>query len=1530
MFIRSFIYLALCTLSTVTASEPSDVYQIEYIPLPEGEVIEVSAIAELDDQRVAISTRRGEIWIGEGLYEDTIGKVTWTRFAYGLHEGFGLFQREDGDLIVTQRGEVTQLKDTNGDGKADRFLNLCNAWGNSKDYHEFAFSTKPDREGNIWMALCLTGSVNSAVPFRGWAVRVTPEGELIPTTSGIRSPGGIGFDQAGTAFCTDNQGFWNGSSSLKPLLPDTFVGHPDTIQWYDHPLAKQQQLTKPDASLFPMAKGTFLDLYEKRKECPQLVPPAVVFPHAKLGQSPTGITTDLSGGKFGPFSRQLLVGEVSHSQVQRVMLEKVNGVYQGAVINLLSGLNFGVVPVEMNQEKGYLFLGGTNRGWGSRGKEPYGLARVKWTGQVPFEIQDMKAAPEGFRFRFTQPIDQESLENIAGIKLSAYTYHLGADYGSPEIKLSAPKVREVHIGEDKKTAYLKIDGLVPGHVHEFTFDELKSAEGSPLRQSSIYYTLNEIPEKDPLFHTGSHKGDVITAPLHRQPEVVPAQYDGTPEPAPEGAVSLFNGADLNLWQRWKTQDKENPSTAPTWTIKPDKSMTVNPRTGGIQLKENLLKGSGHLHIEWKSPAKVVGSGQGRGNSGVMIEGFPEVQVLDCYQNETYPTGMTGALYTQRPPLVNACRKPGEWQKYDIYITRAVLNDQGKPVAPASIKVFHNNVLIQEHLECAPRLQEGGLKLQDHLNEVSFRNIWFRPAFTLSAAESPLKLEYDRPSRTWDEYLPVGNGSMGAMVSGRPDMEHLQLNEMTLWSGGPNPVDKTACVGSPEIFQKGHQLFREGQMDEAKEVLKKVMGLRGNRSYEALGDLKLAFTHSLRNAKNYRRELDLNDAMVRISYEDQGATFTREVFASYPDRAIVVRLTANKKNKISFEAKLDRERGASTQSIGSDTLVMRGQTAADGLTFESRVRIVNTGGTVKADANLIRVSDADEVLIFIVAGTNYKDPYSLGEDPAIACEKSLSHVSAKTWDELKQRHLKDYQALFNRVTLDLGGEEKATQPISERLAAMQEWAKTYKASGYQDGAVSPDPQLISLLFQYGRYILISCSREGAVPANLQGIWSEDITNPAWSSSYTLDINLEQNYWPSDVANLSECAEPLYQFIEAFVPAGTKIARDVYGARGWVLGLRTDAFAGAVIGGSKSIMTWTFGSGWLCRHLMERYNYSGDAEFLRNRAYPLMKGAAQFYLDTLVEAPQGTSVAGKLVMFPSTSPENTFTDRDGKKGHITYGSAMDTQIMLELFQNCLESQQILKMDSAEELAFRQELEQAMAKLQPYQVSKTDGRLLEWPEEFKEQHSGHRHLSHLYALYPGDTINASTPKLLEAARKSLEVRTSGGGGGTGWSEGWVAPLWARLGDGDRAAFAYDRMLGTLMNNNMFNQCPSSKGAQRYPEYWWEDLDYVMQVEGNLAVSGGLPELLVQSHLRNPDGSFMIDLLPALPDGWPTGSVTGLRVRGGFEMDIEWAAGKLKQASVSCISGGTGTLRYGDKIVKLDMQPGQQLNFSTNLDEQ
>jgi len=805
------------------------------------------------------------------------------------------------------------------------------------------------------------------------------------------------------------------------------------------------------------------------------------------------------------------------------------------------------------------------------------------------------------------------------------------------------------------------------------------------------------------------------------------------------------------------------------------------------------------------------------------------------------------------------------------------------------------------------------------------------AFTLSAAESALKLEYDRPSRNWDEYLPVGNGAMGAMVSGRPDMEHLQLNEMTLWSGAPSPVGQTVVRGSPEMFQKGHQLFREGRIDEAQEVLNKVMGLRGNCSYEALGDLKLAFTHSLRNAKNYHRELDLNDAMVRISYEDQGAIFTREVFASHPDRAIVVRLTADKKAKLSFEAKLGRDRGASTQSIGSDTLVMRGKTSPNGLTFESRVRIVNTGGSVEAEGNLIRVNGADEVLIFIVAGTNYKDPYSFGEDPAAGCEKRLAAVSARGWNDLKARHLNDYQALFNRVTLDLGGDEKASKPIGERLAAMQEWAKTYKQTGYQEGTVSPDPQLISLMFQFGRYILISSSREGAVPANLQGIWSEDITNPAWWCSYTLDINLEQNYWPSDVANLSECAEPLYEFLESFVPAGTKIAGDVYGARGWVLGIRTSAFAGCAIGGSRSILTWTFGSGWLCRHLMERYNYSGDTEFLRNRAYPLMKGAAQFYIDTLVEAPQGTSVAGKFVMFPSTSPENIFADRDGEKGHITYGSAMDTQIMMELFNNCLESQKILKLDSAEEQAFRQELQTALARLQPYQISQTDGRLLEWPEEFKEVHSRHRHLSHLYALYPGDTINATTPDLLEAASKSLEVRTSGGGGGTGWSEGWVAPLWARLGDGDRAAFAYDRMLGTLMNNNMFNQCPCCSASQQYPKDWWDGaLDYTMQVEGNLAVSGGLPELLVQSHLRNPNGSFIIDLLPALPAGWPTGSVTGLRVRGGFEVDIAWEAGKLKQATVTSISGRTGTLRYGDKVVTLDMQPGQQFGVNASLEEQ
>jgi alpha-L-fucosidase 2 len=802
------------------------------------------------------------------------------------------------------------------------------------------------------------------------------------------------------------------------------------------------------------------------------------------------------------------------------------------------------------------------------------------------------------------------------------------------------------------------------------------------------------------------------------------------------------------------------------------------------------------------------------------------------------------------------------------------------------------------------------------------------AFTLSAAESPLKLEYDRPSRNWDEYLPVGNGFMGAMVSGRPDMEHLQLNVDSLWSGAPAPVDLTRTRGSGETFATGQQLFQDGNFDEAMKVMAKAVGVRSPSHYEALGDLKLAFTHSLRGAKNYRRELDLNDAMVRISYEDQGVTFTREVFASYPDRAIVVRLAANKEGQLTFEAKLDRDRGASARSIAPDMLVMRGQTGPDGLTFESRVSIVNTGGSVTTDANLIRVCGADEVLIFIVAGTNYKNPYQLGEDPAVACEKRLASVSAKGWDELKMRHLKDYQALFGRVTLDLGRNEMAAKPIGERLRAMSKWIEKYQETGYQEDAISPDPQLISLLFQFGRYILISSSREGTLPANLQGMWSDDITNPAWKCDFHTDINFQENYWPSDVANLSECAEPLYSFLESFVPAGEKIARDVYGARGWVLGLHTDTFSGGVIGGN-GLAAWTFGSGWLCRHLMEHYHYSGDVEFLRNRAYPLMKGAAQFYLDTLVEAPEGSSVAGKLVMFPSLSPENFFTDKEGKRGMLAYGSAMDTQIMVELFNNCLESQSVLKLDSAEEQSFKRELEAALSKLPPYQISATDGRLLEWPEEFKERHRQHRHLSHLYALYPSDTINASTPKLLEAARKSLEVRTEGVGG-TGWSKSWAAALWARLGDGDRATFFYNLMLGQLVNVNMFNLCFSGTGAHGYPNYWWDGLYLMMQVDGNLAVSGGLPELLVQSHLRNPDGTFMIDLLPALPTSWRTGSVSGLRVRGGFEVDIEWEDGKLKQAAVTSVSGKTGTLRYGDKVVTLEMKPAQQFNFNASLEAQ
>jgi len=478
---RHLIFFLLTATLSLAATQ-SDFYTREEIPLPPGEIMEIGSIALMPDQQIAVTTRRGDLWICTGAYGDDLKKVTWKKFAQGLHEPFGMFWKA-GWLYLTQRPDVTRLKDSTGSGVADTFETVCSDWGIKGDYHEYAFGSEPDKNGDIWVVLCLTGSFTAESNWRGWCVRITPDGKMIPTCSGIRSPGGIGFNAEGDAFYMDNQGVWNGSSSLKWLKPGSFQGNPSGNKF-----AKLANLPAP-----PDVADKSRILIERTK-FPDFIPPAVIFPHGKVGQSPTGIACDQSRGKFGPWPKQLYVGEQTHSQVQRVCLENVNGLYQGAVFHFLEGFEAGLIPVRLDQDAGLLFVGGSNRGWASRGSKPFTFERVKWTGKTPFEIETMTANPDGFTLNFTAPVDPATAADPKSYAMDAFTYIFQAEYGSPEVDQAYPKITAATVSADKKSVRLKIDGLVRGHIHHLLAQGVKSATAESLWHPDAWYTLNEIPK----------------------------------------------------------------------------------------------------------------------------------------------------------------------------------------------------------------------------------------------------------------------------------------------------------------------------------------------------------------------------------------------------------------------------------------------------------------------------------------------------------------------------------------------------------------------------------------------------------------------------------------------------------------------------------------------------------------------------------------------------------------------------------------------------------------------------------------------------------------------------------------------------------------------------------------------------------------------------------------------------------------------------------------------------------------------------
>jgi len=488
MYSKIFLICLGCLLATqlfaqkaLKASyEANPAYDIVNIPMPKGEVLEIVSITLLPKDEVCVTTRRGDVWIAAGVFGEDVSQVKWRLFARGLREGFGSFFK-DGNIHVLQKGELTKLQDTSGDGKADFFEVVSDNWGLGHNLHDFVFGSKPDKNGDVWATLCLTGSSRSETPFRGWAIRIQSDGKVVPTVSGLRSPGGVGFDPDGMAFYTDNQGHWNGSSSIKPLLPGTFVGNPSSLKWYDQAPEMGEKPPEPEVPS---------RIQIQRQRIKQFVPPAVIFPHGLIGQSPTGIVSNTTKGKFGPYEKQLFVGEITHSQVQRVMLEKVNGVYQGAVVNFLAGIDFGVVATEMDQERGVLLLGGTNRGWGSRGKKSFGLAKVTWNGKKSFTVLDMKATKDGFKLTFSEALDKATLEQI---KMDSFGYIYHSKYGSPVVDEAQHEITKSALSEDGKSIELSVKDRVQGSVHRVDLSGLKSASGASIQHSDVFYTLNEIP-----------------------------------------------------------------------------------------------------------------------------------------------------------------------------------------------------------------------------------------------------------------------------------------------------------------------------------------------------------------------------------------------------------------------------------------------------------------------------------------------------------------------------------------------------------------------------------------------------------------------------------------------------------------------------------------------------------------------------------------------------------------------------------------------------------------------------------------------------------------------------------------------------------------------------------------------------------------------------------------------------------------------------------------------------------------------------
>ena len=720
------------------------------------------------------------------------------------------------------------------------------------------------------------------------------------------------------------------------------------------------------------------------------------------------------------------------------------------------------------------------------------------------------------------------------------------------------------------------------------------------------------------------------------------------------------------------------------------------------------------------------------------------------------------------------------------------------------------------------------------------------------------LWYEAPARQWVEAVPIGNGRLGAMVFGGVEAERVQFNEDSLWTGQPQDYQHE---GAAEHLPQIRKLLLAGKQREAERLASQrfmSVPLR-QEDYEPFGDLKLSFPDH-KQAVGYRRELDIDQAVARVRYRVGDATFTREVFASHPAQAIVMRLACDKPGRLTCTVALASPHAASSLvRVDGNTLALRGRVTQRSRTkvesvlrFEAQLRVAASGGEFSVTDSGVSVAGADSAVLVLAAATSYKSYDDVSADPAARAAACLAAIGGKPCEALRTEHVADYQRLFRRVTLDLGRTEAATRPTPDRIRALKQ---------------APDTHLAALFFQYGRYLLLASSRAPGHPANLQGLWSDKLS-PSWGSKYTTNINTEMNYWPAETMALPECHEPLFRLLEDVVVTGAKTAKTFYNCRGWVLHHNTDLWRGTAPINASNHGIWPTGGAWLCQHLWWHYQFGGDKEFLARRAYPILKGAALFFVDYLMEDPR--SERTWLISGPSNSPEN---------GGLVMGPTMDHQIIRSLFGWVIEASTILDVDAE----LRQKLTQMRARIAPNQIGRF-GQLQEWLEDKDSPKNRHRHLSHLWGVHPGSEIHPRiTPKLADATRVSLTHR---GMGNVGWSLAWQVNLWARLADGERAYQALHKLLADNMNANLFDQC-------------WSGRPLPFEIDANFGAPAGIAEMLLQSHAGE------LHLLPALPKAWPDGEVRGLRARGGVDVAITWRNGKATRAVLRGARDGKHRLR-------------------------